>query len=79
MTQRKLGPIQLGVLESLKNHGEYPGSGWTWDTHSRTTNVCESLLQRGLVTKNSYLGIHPGRFVYRISREGIKLLMSIKA
>jgi hypothetical protein len=49
---KKLGAIQQQVLKDMGEYGEwYEGCGWTWNTASGTTRIMESLLKRGLVTK----------------------------
>lgn len=45
-----LGDRMHGVLQSLSNHGKYPG-GWVWDTHSGTIRTLERLRLRGLVDR----------------------------
>lgn len=53
---RPLGEIQEGVLRAFVGHNRpasertYPDGGWLWDTPSRTTRVCNSLVKRGLLT-----------------------------
>ena len=49
----KLGINQQGVLDSLRQHRGFwqAGCGWLWDTDSNTTRIMESLVKRGLVTR----------------------------
>jgi hypothetical protein len=57
---RKLGEVQQGVLRSLREFGYWipEHSGWVWDNTSGTQRVLESLVKRGLVTKQEVLE-HP--------------------
>lgn len=50
LSNRKLGQLQMNVLQSLKQHGTYPG-GWIWGSASATERTLESLVQRCLVNK----------------------------
>ena len=51
---RPLGGTQQEVLRSLRNHGywHYSRCGWYWDTLGNTEKVLDSLVRRGLVTKD---------------------------
>ena len=49
ITTRKLTETQQDVLEALRRYGRYePGGGWSWNNHSTTVRVLETLVQRGL-------------------------------
>ena len=50
---RPLGTTQKAMLEALKTHGGWRTNrcGWLWSTPSKTLQLCESLVKRGLVTK----------------------------
>jgi len=47
-----LGVNQRGVLNSLRDHGQwhkrFPGCGWVWDTPSNTKKILDTLVKRGL-------------------------------
>lgn len=47
-----LTPNQIAVLVALEIHGGgwHPRAGWMWRTESQTRRVCESLVNRGLVS-----------------------------
>lgn len=45
---KDIGANQRGVLDSLRDHGEYPGR-WVWGNHSTTIKILDSLTRRGLV------------------------------
>lgn len=53
--KRPLGTTQLGVLQALQDprHGGvwYAGCGWIWSTVSETKRLLDSLVNRGLVTR----------------------------
>jgi len=49
MKQRKLGRVQRGVLEALREHGSWGQyHGWLWDTASGTERRLKALVKRGL-------------------------------
>lgn len=48
--QRALGTTQKAVLDALIRQGGYPGA-WQWGTRSETVKVLETLVNKGLVTK----------------------------
>lgn len=49
---QKIGRSQLGCLIALREYGAYPG-GWLWINHSSTRKILDSLVARGLVTRES--------------------------
>lgn len=50
---RKLGTTQENVLRCLKEHKSWHrGGGWYWDTDRNTERVLDSLVKRGLVSKD---------------------------
>ena len=52
---RKLGEIQVNVLNALSEHGDWHPTkicGWTWDNDSHTKKVLDSLVNRELVEIN---------------------------
>lgn len=62
---RKLGHVQVSVLESLVEHKIWSRrglGGWLWDTPSNTERVMDSLVKRGLATMNgnTYLPTEQG-------------------
>lgn len=64
---RGLGERQKGVLAALKTHKQwYVGCGWLWDTHSGTTLIMDSLVARGLVTKEDKIIARATRTVYKL-------------
>ena len=68
----KLGINQQGVLDSLHQHGGFwqSGCGWLWDTDSGTTRIMESLLKRGLVTREGApTTILRQGYLYRLVKE----------
>lgn len=50
---KDLGANQRGVLDSLRDHGQYPGGGWVWGNHSTTVKILDSLVKRGLVATDA--------------------------
>jgi len=49
---KQLKSIQQSILRDLVKHGEWKaGCGWEWGTSSRTENVLNSLVPRGLAEK----------------------------
>lgn len=61
---RKLGKRQLGVLEGLERHGQWP-LGWAWGTMRETEVILDSLYHRGLVSRTW----EDGKWVYRRKME----------
>lgn len=48
MRTKKLGPVQQGVLDSVRLIGFWGrGCGWVWDFPARTRRVCEVLVKKG--------------------------------
>lgn len=46
---KSLGKRQIMVLSSLVEYGYWHARcGWTWDTHSSTERILQSLQERGL-------------------------------
>lgn len=77
---RKLGDTQRHVLWSLvtNNAGDwYPGAGWYWGNTSTTIRIMNSLVNRGLVTREMRRDLNrtPARVYpyYKITDEGRKL------
>lgn len=55
---RPLGAHQKDMLDCMRDHKKwYPGCGWLWTTPSRTIQLLDSLVRRGLV--NRAAGKHP--------------------
>lgn len=53
---RPLGKKQDGVLRCLRDphHGDwFPGCGWVWQNYSVTVRILDSLVNRGLVTREN--------------------------
>jgi hypothetical protein len=51
---KPLGRRQRGVIDSMRSNGGYwtQGCGWEWDGVTR--DICETLLERGLVIKSRF-------------------------
>ena len=54
---RKLGTTQESVLKALREHGgtwSHRGiaSGWVWGSAGQTARILDTLVKRGLVTKD---------------------------
>lgn len=62
MGRRGIGPTQLSVLQCLRQHGFWSrrGCGWHWNGMAKTQQVLDSLVKRGLVTKDE-------KGVYRVA------------
>jgi hypothetical protein len=70
-----LGKRQQVVLRYLGERREwYGGCGWHWGTYSETVRLMESLVRRGLVTKETCLHKHRGSYntVYRPVVEAVR-------
>ena len=62
---RKLGKVQIEVLDSLIEFGIWSRrglGGWLWDTPGNTDRVLDSLVKRGLAAQNgdSYIPTSTG-------------------
>ena len=70
-----IGKTQHSVLRCLAERGVWhrngAGCGWVWSTHSQTQRIMESLVNKGLVTRNE-------KGVYRVSAAGIEKLQESK-
>jgi hypothetical protein len=53
---KALGKVQCSVLRALVTNGDYPDSGWLWDTRSNTARILDSLVTRGLAEKTRRTG-----------------------
>jgi len=54
MTGRPLGENQAYALKCLSEYNDgtwYPGARWVWDNLSGTVRLLDSLVKRGLATK----------------------------
>lgn len=78
--QRPLGINQEGILRSLvERDGWSEGCGWMWDTHVNTRKILESLVKRGLATKETRVRKLPPRYLpvsydfYAATDEGVTL------
>jgi DNA-binding IclR family transcriptional regulator len=60
----RLGKIQERVLDALKRHDQWPGrgGGWVWENRATTIRTLDSLVTRGLVSKDE-------QGVYRPTKE----------
>jgi hypothetical protein len=57
---RPLGKTQASILSALRRHGRWSaGCGWIWTGHRTTTKLLDSLVVRGLATKEERKYIHP--------------------
>jgi hypothetical protein len=70
ISNRPLGETQRACLQSLAQHGSYPG-GWLWDTDSNTVRILDGLCRRLLVDKveNKYSITQAGRDVLAWGKE----------
>lgn len=53
---RRLGENQVRVLQMLDRYNAgtwYPGAGWVWTNTSTTVRLLDSLVRRGLATKET--------------------------
>ena len=52
---RPLGKVQKQVLKSLQEHGRWLDhrglAGWVWDTYTNTKRIMDSLVKRGLASR----------------------------
>lgn len=70
---RPLGKNQRGVLRALQSdrYGGvwYPGCGWIWSTRSETERLLDSLVNRGLATREERTAQRgaPGRYQFTVT------------
>jgi hypothetical protein len=57
---RPIGKTQKAISDALVRHGRWsPGCGWIWTGHRTTVKLLDSLVIRGLATKEERKYIHP--------------------
>jgi len=75
--RQPLGERQREVLQAIAKHsGTWRvGCGWLWDSYTSTITICESLVRRGLLRKETLSEpvesiLHTSRDIYHITDSG---------